>query len=343
MKKLLWGLLALLLVSGIGGLIFLYSFPDLSEETEEMIQTALAEENLPSYHFGKEYYADNEGVTLWYEVIGDTARPTVMLIMGHSASAMFWQPYFVRPLLEAGFSVIRCDNRGLGKSDWIDDWTQETAYSQTDMAADAMAILDDAGIEQVHLVGFSMGGMISQRMTIDHPNRILSLTSISSSAFSGDPDLPGMSSGFLADYARLAYHFGDLDTEEKVVKASLAVQLALSGDHRLHLDKSQFIRQILFELRERKGINPMVSAQHDATETDRPNHYEALATSTVPSLVIHGTIDPVISVEHAKKYTTLVPNAESLLVDGMGHNLPIDKMEIILPVLIRHFNQHNVQ
>ncbi|MEO0473830.1 MAG: alpha/beta hydrolase, partial [Bacteroidota bacterium] len=184
-----------------------------------------------------------------------------------------------------------------------------------------------------------MGGMIAQRLSLDHPGRVLSLTSISSSAFSGDPDIEGMSLGFLADYTRLAYHFGGLDTEETVVKASLAVQLAFSGDHQLHLDKNQFIRQILFEMRNRKGINSMVSAQHDATGTDRPNRYEELANSSVPSLVIHGKIDPVLSIEHAKKYTTMVPSAQSLFVEGMGHNLPIEKMDVITPVLIRHFQQ----
>ncbi|MEO0473478.1 MAG: hypothetical protein AAF206_27950 [Bacteroidota bacterium] len=90
MKKLLWGLLALLLLIGVVGLLFLNAFPDFSDETESMISTALAEEQLPSYHFGKEAYAQHDGVSIWYEVIGDTAKPTILLIMGHSASALFW-------------------------------------------------------------------------------------------------------------------------------------------------------------------------------------------------------------------------------------------------------------
>ena len=136
--------------------------------------------------------ATANGITIEYETFGDPAAPPVLLIMGFAGQLTLWDPGFCADLADAGFYVIRYDNRDVGLSTWLDDTGEpdllallggdaSAPYSIADMAADAAGLLDALGLDAAHIVGVSMGGMIAQAFAIDHPARVRTLTSIMSS------------------------------------------------------------------------------------------------------------------------------------------------------------------
>lgn len=125
---------------------------------------------------------------IYHDAFGEPKDPTVLLIIGMDEQCTGWLPYIYEPIVEAGFHVIRFDNRDCGLSEWIEDWDESQPYSLEDMAQDAVGLLDALGIQEAHIVGASMGGMTAQRIAISHPHRTRTLTSIASSAFPLDPD-----------------------------------------------------------------------------------------------------------------------------------------------------------
>ncbi len=119
-------------------------------------------------------------IDIWYEDFGNSSDPTVLLIMGAGGQGIMWNMELINGIVNAGYHVIRFDNRDTGLSTWIDDY-DATPYALEDMAADAIGLLDALAIEKAHVIGGSMGGMICQLMAIHYPDRILSLTSWMSS------------------------------------------------------------------------------------------------------------------------------------------------------------------
>ena len=117
---------------------------------------------------------------IWYEKRAptDSIKGTLLLVMGHSATAMIWSDDFMQPFIDAGYQVIRYDNRGVGESDWIADWDEENPYSLEDMSKDGIAVLNAEGVEKAHVLGASMGGMIVQRMALSHKDKVASLVSL---------------------------------------------------------------------------------------------------------------------------------------------------------------------
>ena len=140
--------------------------------------------------------AEVNDINIWWEDFGDSSNPTVLLIMGANANAMQWTLEFINPLVEAGFHVIRFDNRDVGKSTWVTTEpsfvmqegqmvSSEVSYNLEDMAQDAVTLLEHLGVEKAHIVGASMGGMITQVIGLDHQHKALSLTPIMSTPGAG--------------------------------------------------------------------------------------------------------------------------------------------------------------
>ena len=115
-------------------------------------------------------------IEIWYEEFGESTNPTVLLIMGSGCQGIMWNMELINGIVNAGYHVIRFDNRDTGLSTWIDDFNA-TPYSYEDMAADTIGLMDALNIEKAHIIGWSMGGMIAQIVAIHYPNRVLSLTS----------------------------------------------------------------------------------------------------------------------------------------------------------------------
>jgi pimeloyl-ACP methyl ester carboxylesterase len=267
-------------------------------------------------------------IQIEYDTFGNPSSPPLLLIMGLGGQLIHWDEKFCRQLADKGLFIIRYDNRDTGLSTKFEaaglpDMAEllnarlqgrsiETPYTLEDMAADAAGLLKALNIKKAHICGTSMGGMIAQTLAIRHPARLLSLISIYSTT--GNPDLPPPQPEAMEALMTPppADHQGYIEFNVRTMQA-----IAGSG---FPFDEA-FIRRISAQAYDRtfypQGVGRQmmaVMAQEDRTA--------ALASVTVPTLVIHGTADPLVPMEHGKDTANAIPGAKLLLVEGMGHDLP---------------------
>jgi pimeloyl-ACP methyl ester carboxylesterase len=277
--------------------------------------------------------AQANGITIAYESFGPADREVMLLIMGNGAQLTAWPSELIDELVKRGYRVVIYDNRDVGLSTKFDSAGVPDAnaviearvagrpsplpYDLGDMANDAVGLLDALGVKKAHVVGVSMGGMIAQLVAADHPDHVLSLTSIMST--SGNPAVP-----FPADpqaFAKLPRPAPDGDKEATIASAVKLIQ-ALAGPVYPHDEKS--IRDLIVRSMKRSDYRPGM-ARHNALsalgifEDRRPK----LKTIKVPTVVVHGAIDPLMSVEGGKDTAKNIPGAELRIVPGMGHDLPV--------------------
>ncbi len=325
----------------VGAVLYISTWgPPLPPGTDETIRQVLQAE-LPDVVGGQTGVAKSGTVEIWYESIEPQGTPkgTVLLIMGIGNDALAWPSYFLQPMVDAGYRVVRHDHRGTGLSDWIEDWDPAHPYTLDDMAGDGIAVLDDLGVEKAHVVGISLGGMIAQQMAIRYPERVVSLTSMMSSGYAADPELPGLSREIAIELAKLGIKYGLLGSEKSTLQMVVASQQLLRGDAAYDLDVQTIAEQVLYNLRVRRGYNPRASQQHQAATLASGSRYEDLARLKVPALIIHGTSDPMIPIAHGQKCARVIPGAQTLWVEGMGHDLPRMFVDEILSELLAHFQR----
>jgi pimeloyl-ACP methyl ester carboxylesterase len=328
----------IILFTGISIYIFA-SGPKLPSETDAVIDAVLKGE-LPEIIVGKSGYAPSDGLNIWYECISPEGSPkgTVLLVMANGGDALIWPPKFVDAFVEAGYQVIRYDLRGTGMSDWVEGWDRKNPYSLRDMAGDALAVLDSLDIREVHILGLSMGGMIAQEIAFHHPDRVPSLTLMMTSGYIGDPDLPNLTTGYLLGSAlkgipMLKYRL--MGGERNLIKERLAKQISALGYDGLDIKETAEV--VLYDLRNRRGINLRGVLQHQAAVTISGSRYEKLETLNVPTLVVHGTADQVIPIEHGKKLVEVIPGAKGLWLEGVGHVFPVPDMDALVNHIRSHF------
>lgn len=285
-------------------------------------------EDLPELIKGSTGIATNGAIDIAYEFIssGQKDAETILLVMGHSGSMLRWPMHFIQPLLEAGYNIIRYDNRGLGKSSWMKDWAKDNAYNLEDMATDAIAILDHLEIKKVHIIGMSMGGMIGQRLAISYNDRVKSLTSIMSSGYWSDPNLVSLPFKFQMNFIRAVLLYRNLHETEVKIKFNVAIYQMLLGQGKYKFDPKSLAQTIMYEIKHRGGFNAKIGDQHSLAIVKSGSRYDELKVLETPTLVLHGTDDTLIKVEHAKKYAPMIPNAKLVILDGMGHDLPEEYM-----------------
>jgi pimeloyl-ACP methyl ester carboxylesterase len=331
------GAILLLLLAGL--IIYIYrGGPALPPETDTIIKRVINSE-LPEIISGQTGFAQSNDLKIWYESISPKGSPkgTVLLIMGNGADALLWPPKFVRAFVDAGYQVIRYDQRGTGMSDWLEEWDSKHPYAVADMAEDAVEILRALEIQAAHIVGFSMGGMIAQEIAIRYPDKVISLTLMMTSGFIGDPELPGLTSRYFFDsivqgLPLLKYRIAG--GEENLIKERIAKTILVIGPETL--DIKELAELVLYDLRKRRGINIRGAFQHQAAITVSGSRYERLKTLDVPALVIHGTNDQFIPVEHGKKLVEIIPNAKGLWLEGVGHVIPMPNMDTVTEIIISH-------
>jgi pimeloyl-ACP methyl ester carboxylesterase len=183
----------------VGILVYIFAFgPKLPPDTNAIVADVLRSE-LAEVVSGETDVVISDGLPIWYECIPPQMTPkgTVLLIISNGGNVLDWPPKFVRAFVDAGYRVIRYDHRGTGLSDRVENWDRRHPYSVADMTNDAVAVLDRLRVDKTHVLGLSMGGMIAQEVAASHPDKIISLTLLSTSGYVGDLDLPGLTSGYL--------------------------------------------------------------------------------------------------------------------------------------------------
>jgi pimeloyl-ACP methyl ester carboxylesterase len=272
-------------------------------------------------------------LNLYYEVFGNPTHPAVLLIMGLASQSLNWFPYFYEPIVQQNYYVIRFDNRDIGLSDWIDPkvWAANP-YTLEDMANDTIGLLDALNIKTAHIIGASMGGMIAQRIAISHPNYVRSLTSMLSAA---EANSLSFNPSLLPNFDSFAH---GVRTQPPPLEIQLQIWKMLAGkgfpfDEQLYRDLYQkgFI--------DRKGYNPdCITHQLTAIQLSGSRMKE-LSSITAPTLVVHGSEDPLIPEAHAALYAQQISNATYLALKGVGHEIPEGICPTVLPAIFDLFSK----
>ena len=264
------------------------------------------------------------GAELCVDTIGDPADPAVLLIMGAAGSMDRWGEPFCARLAAAGRHVIRYDHRDTGGSTTYPPGSP--GYTSDDLCADPLAILDHLGVERAHLVGLSMGGGIAQWIAIHDPQRVLSLTLMSTSPVgTGGSELPPMSGAV----------FGEQPPEPDWSDRDAAIAFMLEGERPYAgsrgLDEPA-LNALLGRVYDRSASLPSANNHFmvEGSETTRAR----LAEIAVPALVIHGTDDPLFPLPHGEALAREIALAELLVIDGLGHEFPPSAWDEVLPALI---------
>ncbi|GAA2689198.1 alpha/beta fold hydrolase [Nonomuraea recticatena] len=267
---------------------------------------------------------------LWTERFGDARDPVVLLVMGTATPGLGWPDELVDTLVTAGRQVIRYDHRDTGRSGRVDFAAHP--YSVADLAGDAVAVLDGYGVAAAHVAGASLGGTIGQWLAVHRPERVTALTAIMTSPMGADAgpawaramagqepdpgDLPPPSSRFLAHLARSAA--APRTTREEHVAANLETWRVLNGEA-LPFDE-EAARRFVEESYD-VAADPAAALNHDAAGRLMTEDRRApLASIKAPTLVVHGSEDPLLPLPHGEALAAAIPHARLEVVPGMGHS-----------------------
>jgi pimeloyl-ACP methyl ester carboxylesterase len=277
---------------------------------------------------------------LEYDTFGSPDDPTLLLVMGFTAQMIQWDEKFCQLLADTGLQVVRFDNRDCGLTTKLDGVTVDTAavmtaafgdgelpevpYTLSDMAADGIGLLDHLGVERAHVMGASMGGMIAQTMAIEHPTRVRSLVSVMSTT--GDPTV-GQAAPEVLDVLLSP----PATTREEYIETSPKWMVWHSKKHRSE-ERTKELAARSYDRSSYADGGPRQLAAIFATG-DRT---ERLRRLDVPTLVIHGRDDTLITPSGGMATAEAIPGAHLLLLSDMGHDLP----EALWPVLVDAVSTH---
>jgi len=271
------------------------------------------------------------GIDICTESFGNPKNPAILLIMGAMCSMVYWDEEFCQQLADTGRYVIRYDNRDVGRSSTYDPGSSH--YTVVDMADDAVGVLDAHHIDEAHIVGMSLGGMIAQIMALRHSQRVLSITMISSGIFGSDNNnrnLPPMDEKILAYHANGAtLNWSDKESVADYLVAGSA--LLCGSKHKF--DKKRAYKQVEKEI---NRANNLLSMFNHAFLKGDDSYEGKLKGINVPALVIHGTEDTVLPYEHALALVNEIPNALLLSLEGSGHEIHFDDWDRIINAISKH-------
>jgi pimeloyl-ACP methyl ester carboxylesterase len=282
------------------------------------------------------------GVQLCYDIFGRAEDDPLILIMGLGAQMILWDDDFCRQLAARGFRVIRFDNRDIGKSTRLTGGKRITPlellrlrflrtppaapYRLIDMAKDVVGLMDALGVASAHIVGASMGGMIAQELAIHFPTRVRSLTSIMSTT--GNPKLPQpkreavavlmappprTKDEFIAAFAR----------NWRVLRVNSS-----PDDEARDRDRAERVYA--------RGLSPDGVMRQLRAILASGSRKAALPRVTAPTLVIHGTVDPLVPPEAGRDTAASIPNAKLMMVEGMGHAVSVPLWPQIIDAIAAH-------
>lgn len=242
-----------------------------------------------------------------FDTFGSPTDPAVLLIGGVGASRDWWEPEFCRML--TGRYVIRYDQRDTGESPSCPPGAP--GYTGDDLEADPVRVLDQAGVRQAHVVGISAGGALAQLVALNHPERVLTLTAISTSAGYGDDDLPlGEDTPTVPD--------PDWADEDAVVEYLVESQRAVSATP---FDEAE-VRAVARAAVSRTTNHESSQRNHHAAPGGSPRWRDRLPEITVPTLILHGDKDPWFALPHGEALAREIPNARLVVLPNTGHEFP---------------------
>ena len=264
-------------------------------------------------------------VDLCYQTFGTPDGDPLLLVMGLGGPMTWWEPELCELLVDRGFHVIRFDNRDCGRSSRVAGRVTRAAlvraftgggrvrapYSLSDMAGDAVGLLDHLGLESAHVCGVSMGGMIAQTMAIEHPARVRSLTSVMSTT--GKRTVGWQHPSLLPNL--LAQAAG----REGYIEASVRTWRLIGSP--AYPETEEHIRADAARTYDR-GVTRAGTLRQMMAILTQPNRAPKLRALSMPALVVHGLADKMVHVSGGRATAAAIPGAELLLIDGMGHDLP---------------------
>ena len=269
-----------------------------------------------------------DGVELCAETFGDPTDPPVLLVMGIGASMLWWEEGFCRLLADGGRFVMRYDHRDTGRS--VTYEPGHPGYTGGDLVADAAGVLDAYDVSAAHVVGVSAGGAFAQLLALDHPDRVRSLVLISTtSALPGDRRLPAPTEEFGRFVSTATVDWTD---PASVIDYLVDYGRVLAGGQRPFDEASvrDLVRRDI-----QRAHNFAAVQNHDVIPEDDRQH-PPLASITAPTLVVHGTADPMFPIEHGEALAHEIPGAQLLRLDRAGHGLQRDDWQTVTHAILDH-------
>jgi pimeloyl-ACP methyl ester carboxylesterase len=295
----------------------------------------------PFAHQGAQIARAN-GIDICYEIFGEPTAEPLLLIMGLGAQMVLWDDDFCEQLAAHGFRVIRFDNRDIGHSSRMSGGQRLTAwellklrllripvaapYKIFDMAKDTIALMEVLGISSAHLVGASMGGMIAQEIAITYPERVRSLTSIMSTT--GNPKVPPPS----GEAAAMLMAPPPTTKQEYLDRFARTWKVLRVGSFPEDEARDRDRAERCFA----RGLNPAGVGRQLRAILASGSRRARLRNVTAPTLVIHGTVDPLVHPMGGRDTAAAIPGAKLLMIDGMGHALPVPIWPQIIDAITTH-------
>ena len=286
------------------------------------------------------------GISLAYEDHGDPSAPPVLMIMGLGGQLAMWPDELVQDLVKGGYRVIIFDNRDIGLSHQHGQEKPpkivrqiilrrfgiklKTPYTLLDMARDTIGLIDELGLERAHIVGISMGGMIAQHVAALVPDKVISLTGIMTTT--GNPKLPRPKSTVMNAMVRRG---PPPKTRDEIIDASVDVFSVIGTpgeDHNQNGMRDRITRSY------ERNHNPMGVGRQMAAIVAAGDFRSYTRQIIAPTLVLHGSADPLVPIEGGQDITAIIPGARMEVIEGLGHDVPKRFLPEITEHLLSHFN-----
>ena len=314
-------------------------------------------------------FIEANNINIWYEEFGNTDNETILLIMGANANCMHWDQEFIDQLVANDYHVVRFDNRDVGKTTWfgkepalnkflkilpnfllkmivnsifglaVDEkgrfkFSESTPiqYNLSDMAKDAVSLMDSLKIEKAHIIGASMGGMITQIIALDYPERVLSITPIMTTPGIQNESLSGPTEELL-EAMKKSFVF---NLKGRIEDGVVEIYRQLTGS-RFPFNEQKF----------REKLKPIVAhgnnpfALHGAAVGASPDRTSRLHEIEVPALIIHGTEDAILPLDHGVAVADGIKDSKRMIMEGVGHEIPEELIPEIVKEVVENIRRTN--
>jgi len=253
--------------------------------------------------------AESNGIELEYQTFGERGAAPLLLIGGLGTQMISWDEEFCELLTGRGFWVVRFDNRDAGLSTWMDGGGE---YGLDDMAADAAGLLDFLGVSAAHVVGPSMGGFIAHLVALNHPDHVLTLTSIMSGPNGDDQVRP------TAEATAVLLAPAPGTREERIELGVWAKQKLLGPADPFDAEYERHRVTVAVD----RAYHPAGFVRQLQAISSAPSRLSGLRSLRIPTLVVHGDADILVPVENGRRVAAAVPGSRLLEIEGMGHDVP---------------------